>query len=423
MRFFEIKDGGKAADQVRGNEPMPKKKRRGKHPFQARLVGESVLIEGDDGPRIEHLEDHVFRTLPPSKGANKALQSLISLEQGAHEDLTVKWDGSPALIFGRDEKGNFILTDKSGFTAKGYDGRTTSSKDLQKMLLNRPGASNPDPKKAEEYKQFAASMADIYDEYEKATPKDHRGFFKGDLLYFNTPQLANGEYVFTPNTVTYSVDADSELGKQIGASKTGIVIHREIDLNGKESPVRNENILQGVEVLVIPPVFVSEAPDIDETSVNELKAIISKDSAFMDTLLNMDTLTKIKLKKLPEVFYSYMNSKVDTGLKDLGKDFLDWANSKPQLSEPAKKKIKQYVIDNQQGFDALWEVVAKIQQTKDDVIQQLDNQPGMPVKQSMSSGGETVSGGEGYVLAHDDDSLTKLVPRQTFSKFNRAKQR
>ena len=200
-----------------------------------------------EGARIEHLEDLVFREFPPSKGANRALQSLINLEKGGHTNVTIKWDGSPAIIFGRDGDGNFILTDKSGFTAKGYDGRATSAKDLQAMLMNRPGAQR-DP---EGYGQFAANMADIYNEYEKATPKDYRGFFKGDLLYFNTPVAEGGDYVFKPNIVEYRVAQTSELGKKIGKSKTGIVIHREVDAEGKEGPLKNGNIFQGEEVLVV----------------------------------------------------------------------------------------------------------------------------------------------------------------------------
>jgi hypothetical protein len=117
-----------------------------------------------------------------------------------------------------------------------------------------------------------------------------------------------------------------------------------------------------------------------------------------------------------------MNSKVDTGLDNLGGDFLDWVQLRPQLSGAAKKKIAEYIADNQQGFKALWEVVAKIQQVKDDVITQLDNQPGVPVKQRMSSDDDSVDGGEGYVLAHPEGDI-KLVPRKTFSKYNRAVQR
>lgn len=375
----------------------------------------TMLVEG---ARIEHLEDLVFRENPPSKGASRALQSLINMEQGGHTDVTVKWDGSPAVIFGRDDDGNFIFTDKSGFTAKGYDGKAKSEKDVETMFKNRPGyAKNP-----EGYGELIGNMKAAYTAFEKATPKDFRGFFKGDMLYFNKPKTEGTNYIFKPNIVEYIVAQNSELGKKIGASNAGIVIHRQVSADGTEGPLSQSGIFEGNEVLVVPPVTVSDAPSIDDSSVKELKATISKDASAMDTLLDMNKLTEIKLKKLPEVFYSYMNSKVDTGLDNLGGDFLDWVQQRPQLSGAAKKKIAEYIASNQQGFKALWEVVAKIQQVKDDVIAQLDNQPGVPVKQRMSSADDSVDGGEGYVLAHPEGDI-KLVPRKTFSKYNRAVQR
>jgi len=379
-------------------------------------IGKDILAEG---ARIQHAEDIVF--WEGSKGAVRALESLIKLERGGHENVTVKWDGSPAIIFGRDNNGSFILTDKSGFGAKGYEGKSKSARELSKMLMNRPGSSNPDPKKAANYKQFVVNMADIFDEYQKATPKDYRGFFKGDLLYFNTPKLEDGHYVFQPQLVEYRVKADTDIGKRIGASKTGIVIHREVDETGKEGPLNNGNIFLGNEVLVFPPITAQSAANIDDTSVKELKALISKDASAIDSLLDVNKLTQMKLKKLPEVFYAYMNSKVDTGLSNLGGDFLAWVGNRIQLSDAAKAKINEYIANNEQGFKALWEVVAKIQQVKDDVIAQFDKQD-IPVKQRMSGDGETVDGGEGYVLAHPDGDI-KLVPRQTFSKYNRAMER
>ena len=371
-----------------------------------------------EGARIEHLEDLVFRENPPSKGANRALQSLINMEKGGHTDVTVKWDGSPAVIFGRDDDGNFVFTDKSGFTAKGYDGKAKSADDVETMLKNRPGYAK-DPKG---YGGLIDKMKGAYTAFEKATPKDYRGFFKGDMLYFNKPMAEGGDYVFKPNIVEYRVKQDSDLGKKIGASTAGIVIHREVSADGTEGPLQNGDIFEGNEVLVVPPVTVSNAPSIDDTSVKELKAIISKDAAAMDTLLDQNTLVQLKLKKLSEVFYSYMNSKVDTGLENLGGDFLDWVQARNQLSDAAKKKIAEYIVNHQQGFNALWEVVAKIQQVKDDVITQLDNQPGAAVRQSMSSNDDSVDGGEGYVLAHPEGDI-KLVPRKTFSKYNRAVER
>ena len=422
MNFKEIlearkqKQKQKPGDYARGSDPMPKAKPgRKEHPLQGKLVGESILREG---ARIEHAEDLVFRELPPSKGANRALQSLIDLEGGKHTDVTVKWDGSPALIFGRDDNGNFVLTDKSGFGAKGYDGKAKSAKELQQMLMNRPGASNPDPKKAENYKQFVGNMTDIFDEYEKATPKDYRGFFKGDLLYYNTPQVKDGRYTFKPNIVEYAVDVNSDIGKQIGQSKTGIVIHREVSADGVEGPLNNGNIFQGNEVMVFPPITVLSAPNVDNDKIRKLKEIVSKDSAAMDKLLDINSLTQLKLKKLPELFYTYMNSKVDTGLDNLGNDFMQWLNSKPNISQAAKSRVAEYLGQHREGFAALWEVVTGIMKVKDDIINQFDQQE-IAVKQNIPGYGD---GGEGYVLAHPEGDI-KLVPREFFTKANRAVER
>lgn len=364
-----------------------------------------------EGARIQHAEDIVF--WEGSKGAQRALQSLVNLEKGGHTDVTVKWDGSPAVIFGRDEAGNFVLTDKSGFTAKGYDGKSKSPEDLKNMFLNRSGGKN---RENPGYVEFANKMAGIFDAYERATPKDFRGYFKGDLLYFNTPVLKNGEFVFKPNVVEYRVDAASDLGKKIAKSKTAIVIHRQVSEDGTEGPLQDSDIFLGEEVLVVPPVTAQAAPEVDKTGIKKLQSIIAKDSAAIDDLLNPATLTDQKMKDLPEIFYTYTNSKVDTGLENLGKDFAQWLQSS-KVSPIKQKKVLEYIQQHSKGYAALWEVVTTIQQVKDDIISQLDKQD-IPVKQSMA--GE--EGGEGYVLAHPEGDI-KLVPRQTFTRINRSIER
>ena len=72
--------------------------------------------------RIQHAEDVIF--WEGSAGAMRVLQSLRNMAKDDHKNVTLKWDGSPALIFGRDEQGEFVFTDKSGFGAKGYDGKS-----------------------------------------------------------------------------------------------------------------------------------------------------------------------------------------------------------------------------------------------------------------------------------------------------------
>lgn len=409
FKIVEAKRKQKNADKVRGNEPMPKAEPgRTEHPYQGRLVGESTLTEA---ARIQHAEDIIF--WEGAKGAVRAIESLKSLEQGKHTDVTVKWDGSPAIIFGRDDNGEFILTDKSGFGAKGYDGKSKSPEDLEAMLKNRPGyAKNP-----EGYGPFVANMKDIFDEYQKATPKDYRGFFKGDLLYFNTPPLTNGHYVFTPNIVTYSVKAESDIGKQIGQSKTGIVIHREVDAAGNEGPLKNGNIFQGNEVLVLPPVTAQKPPQVNDDHIKELQAIVSKNAGAIDALLNDQTLTQLKLKKLPELFYGYLNSKVDTGLTNLGSDFLQWLESKPGVSDAGKRKVSDYILQNKQGYDAMWRLVTGIMKVKDDIVNQFEKH-----EADITSSINGDAGGEGYVLAHPEGDI-KLVPREFFSRANRAVKR
>lgn len=320
---------------------------------------------------------------------------------------------SPAIVFGRDSNGDFTLTDKSGFIAKGYDGKPKSADQLKNMFLNRAGGKNRDNPK---YVEFATKMASIFDQYQRAVPKEARGYFKGDLLYYTTPQLKNDHYVFQPNVVEYSVDSSSELGQKISHSKTGVVIHRQVDASGNQVSMDSTDKFQGKDVLVVPPVAVATAPTVDRNSISQLAEFISKQSTAIDQLLDVTTLTDRKLKKLPSVFYTYTNSKVDTGLESLGDDFAEWVST-AKLSEAAKQKILDYIQENQQGLAALWTVVKTIQQVKDDIIQQLDQQA-IVVKQSMSG----QAGGEGYVLAHPAGDI-KLVPRQTFSRINRAIQR
>ena len=146
-----------------------------------------ILTEGD--ARIDHAEDFVI--FQGSRGAAHALENLKRLEQGGHNDTTIKWDGSPAVIFGRNDNGEFIFTDKSGFSAKGYDGKAKSGDDVEKMFMARPGAQ----KNPEGYKALAGKMKSAYSTFESAVPTSFKGYFKGDLLYFNTPVEKNGQFI------------------------------------------------------------------------------------------------------------------------------------------------------------------------------------------------------------------------------------
>ena len=208
--------------------------------------------------RIDHAEDLIF--WEGSKGALRSLKSFIEIETGGYKNITLKWDGSPAVVFGRNDEGKFVLTDKSGFVAKSYNGRPTTPEELEQMFMNR-GKSV----KSNEYKLFVQNMKEIFSVFESSIPSTHKGYFKGDLLYFKTPLIQQGRYVFKPNIVTYSVDVNSDLGRKIAKSEAGVVVHREVDSFGNESPITNYNVFQGNKLLVIPPINVNTPPDVNES--------------------------------------------------------------------------------------------------------------------------------------------------------------
>ena len=371
----------------------------------------SILKEAE--ARIQHAEDIVF--WEGSQGAVRAVESLKKLEQGGHKDVTIKWDGSPAIIFGRNADGEFTFTDKSGFVKKGGVERATSGDDLEQFLLNRGGGANRDkPDRIE----FAGQMKQAFDLYEKAFPKDHVGFFKGDLLYYTTPPIQDNKFVFTPNIVTYYVDTGSDIGKRISQSQSGGVIHRQIDEQGNESAINIDvnTFFEGNDVLVFPPVTVSKAPRVIDSEVDNLKVLISKHARNLDDLLNKEALVQLKLTAFSDILYKYVNQKVDTGLANLGSDFTSWlATSK--VSKPMQERIITYITEHKAGFQALWAVVVGIQKVKNDIINQFDNHDS-DIKASI---GDT-PGGEGYVLAHPQGDI-KLVNRSGFTAANRAVQR
>ena len=359
--------------------------------------------------RIQHAEDFVI--FNGSKGAAHALESLKSLEQGGHKDVTIKWDGSPAIIFGRNENGEFVFTDKSGFVKKGGVERATSGDDLEQFLLNRGGGANRDnPERIE----FAGNMKEAFSVYEKAVPRDFKGYFKGDLLYYNTPPVEENKYVFTPNIVTYRVDVNSDLGKRISQSKTGVVIHRQMDEEGNETAIQvePESFFAGNEVLVVPPVTVSKAPNVINDDIKGLQALVSKSSAGIDKLLDKNVLAELKLADFDQIMYLYMNQ------TNMQKDFFEWLKTS-KVSAPKQQRLVDYIGQNKQGFEDLWKIVGATQAIKNDIIDQFDSHDA-DVKASIGNN----AGGEGYVIANPKGDL-KLVNRGEggFTQANRAVQR
>ena len=361
-----------------------------------------ILLED---ARIHHLEDFVLWNA--SQGAREAVAALSNINKNL-KSVTIKWDGAVGVIFGRDPNGEFIFTDKAGFVAKGYDGRVTNADDLGAMIQNRA----KDVSKAEDYKIFADKMKSVFPVVESATPEDLEGYYKADILYFRQPELKDGRYRFKPNVVTYTVTADSALGKKIARSEVAIVIHSKINEQGVNQPLPEDLGFRGSRLLVMPPVTVSEPVTVDNTQLDQVKTLLNQYSRDIDSVLDRNKLSVMKVSDFAQILYTYVNSKVLKGESDLGRDFVKWLTTTSAVSRNKQGKIVDYIKQEIKGFNALWKVFVGIQAAKDAVISQLDSQAA-DVTASMND----QPGGEGYVIQTAQGPI-KLVNRAGFSRQN-----
>lgn len=366
------------------------------------------LVEAD--ARIQHVGD--FAIWHGSQGIAKSIETLHSLEQNP-ENVTVKWDGSPAVIFGRNERGEFVLTDKSGFSAKGYDGKVTSADALGDMLDNRK-VKDPTPEKLANRKQFIQNMKNIWSVYEASVPENFSGYVHGDLLYYTAPQMKDGYFEFEPNTVMYKVKANSDIGKQIARSKAGVVLHAKIELDGSKSKV-DVNELNSGDLLIMPPVTVTQAPKVDAPNLDKVASFAKANASKIDALLEDEFLKSNKLSSFKNALYTYVNNMTKARrLNNLVGDFDAWLQQ-AKMSDAMKTRMQNHVNNNKEGMTALFKVVMSLMQVKNDIIKQLDN---ADTDVQAFTNGER--GGEGYVVGQGD---SKLVNRSDFTAANMNKER
>ena len=377
----------------------PRNKQIGLHNKLKNLTDD---IAPKESARIQHIEDLILG-LDGDKGTaggQKAIAALHQIETSP-SSISIKWDGSPAVIFGRNENGEFVLTDKSGFGAKGYNGRVTSGDDLEQMFLNRAKGEIEDSRRA-----FASTMKDAWDKVESVIPADFRGYLHGDLLWFTTPQAKDGRLIFKPNVTTYSVDIKSDIGKKIVNSDVGIVVHQAIDLEGNKNSV-DMSQLTGGNTFIMPPVYVTKSPGVDLPEVDRLESYLKANAKSIDDLLAVPP--EQKMADFDNILYTYINNSVKAGnLDKLGKNFSEWVDSS-KLSGPKKERVVQWVEDNKDGFTGIFEFIKGVMTTKNRIIKTLDSQP---ADIEASTNGQ--KGGEGYVIDKD----VKLVNRAGFTAAN-----
>ena len=398
-----------------------------------------LLCEAAEGKNVhlEHLEDMVFNE--GYVGAQKALNYLESLRQmfangeGNATKVTVKWDGAPAIICGVDPlDGKFFVGTKSVF-AKTEPKLCKSAGDIRKFYGEQEGLANK------------LTIALKY-----LSKIGIGGVLQGDLMF--TPGDVevtdiNGEdvYTFTPNTITYAVPVNSNLGNRIAKAKIGIIFHTAY--NGPSLPDMRASF--GASVSGLTPnnnVWFDDATYKDFTGIASLTP--SEDAVISRTIGS----AAVTLKKINEKTFNIIlgNPEFNTFIKPFinnmvrggeqvgeptaflskfiafykGKQEAEIAKLKGGIeSKAAQQRIakieqnEQFIEDNSNTLLGILAIYKRIVEAKLMLLQKMQKieSVGTFIK---TEDGYKVTAPEGFVAIGHDGGAVKLVDRLEFSKQN-----
>ena len=175
-----------------------------------------ILTEDKGGKNLhlEHIEDEILNYgIDGGRASINFIQSLRDMLSGGARssiNMTVKWDGAPAIFAGIDpEDSKFFVAKKSVFNVSPKLYKTSAEIDA-----DLSGDLNA---------KFKVALT----EFSKLGIK---GVLQGDLMYTSSDLSTEtiegiSYYTFQPNTIVYAVPTDSNLGKVMNKSKIGVVWH------------------------------------------------------------------------------------------------------------------------------------------------------------------------------------------------------
>ena len=170
------------------------------------------FISEQKNTHMTHIEDKVlYGGVDGTRQAILALRSLRDMVAGVKDgNVSVKWDGAPAVFAGTDPRDNkFFVAKKGIFNATPKVYKTDSDIDD-----DTSGDLNSKLKAALKYLPELGI----------------KGVVQGDFLFdsseIKTKKLSGKMYVtFHPNTIVYAVPSGTDAAKKVKAAKIGVVWH------------------------------------------------------------------------------------------------------------------------------------------------------------------------------------------------------
>jgi len=392
------------------------------------------FIAEEKNTHMTHIEELLF--LGGVDGTRQAINFLRDLRDmlkgnaKSAVDITVKWDGAPAVFAGVDPAdGKFFVAKKGLFakTPKMYKTQDDIKKELSGELA----------------KKFSIALT----EFSKLGIKS--GVYQGDLMFTRGDvkvETIDGQkyYTFQPNTIVYAVPVKSKLGQQIAKAKIGIVWHT--TYTGRSIQGMSASFGKGIvkKFKSSPSIWMDDANYRDVSG----KALFNaKESAQFDSLLSQagklfrkvdgDAFRMIVAdEELREKTMTFVNTYVRGGQNfpssdKMTKGLVDYLNQWFQKEIDKKKTDKakadwskrrdaivQKVIMNKDQLTAMFELMEILVQAKGMVIAQFNKTQELNTLLRTANGFQ-VTRQEGFVAIDKlKGGAVKLVDRLEFSKAN-----
>ena len=383
----------------------------------------------DKNTHLEHLEDDIINR--GSDGGENAINFLKAVRNmlagsGKGTNMTVKWDGAPAIICGvNPENGKFFVGTKSVF-----------NKTPKINYTSRDIARNHSGVVADKLNVCLANLSRLR----------IKGILQGDLLFTDDLKAVNidGEKMisFTPNTITYAVPMASDIGKRIMKAKMGIVFHTSYSgktMNNLSAGFGTVTGSSNRNVFLASAGYKSTAVMFDKQELSKFDAQIRMAEGslrrakpildLMSKNISDDTSVGYRLKTYFNYYIKNSNAGMDK-VSVMQKQFRDYyenyinAEIDSRKTPRGKEKFIKAKTDNLRFIDrnksALYMAIAShitLGTAKNTLLQKMSQIQSIG-NFIRTSKGYRVTAPEGYVAVDSVAGAIKLVDRLEFSRQN-----
>jgi hypothetical protein len=407
-----------------------------------------ILHVESKNTHLEHIEDEIINL--GEKGVERAFSmftGLLDSLQGHTEepvDITTKWDGAPAIFVGTDPAdGKFFVGTKGVFAQQPKMNKRIT--DINKY--------HGDVKRGDSKQDKSTLRKKLKTAFKCLKHLGIDGYvLQGDMLYtkdsIRRAQIDGEEHIiFKPNTITYTVPANSELAQQMLNSDMGIVFHT---MYTGGPTIHDMQASFGFKANKL-----NEHPSVwfDDATFKDVSGQVNLTPQEGDNIRDMLRSCKNHFWQIKEVFKflddtehisdlkTELKAHINSALKTQGTfetDPVVFANSfmtryvtkttkaidklKTEQGQARKRhameKGVEFITTNTANIQMMYDLYMKLMDIKNIFVTKLSKLKSMDTFIEQEDGSFVVTKPEGFVAVDHIGNAIKIIDRQEFSRLN-----